>query len=171
MILHGEWGMPPIGDNHSLRDVSTIKEANVHHSDTEPPHLHGSLRPDDSEGCAAQVRMIDRYHRSEGWACIGYNRVICSHGYVYQGRPLHIVPAAAANYNGPIDAICLLAKGNNPATPEQLATLWYIIHKDEQRIGHTLRITTHREVEPTGYTECPGNGIEAQVVKHRRSKK
>lgn len=161
MILHEQWGMPPIEDNHETRDVAVIVEANIHHSDSVPPPHHAD--------CPQVVRGFDRYHRAEGWACIGYSRVICSHGYVYQGRPLHIVPAAAAGHNAPIAAYCLIADGNNPATTQQLAALHHIVQLDEKRVGHKLKWTTHREVEPPGYTECPGDGIEAQVEKYRKS--
>lgn len=163
IISSRKWGMPKLAANHSTRKLSTITEANIHHSDSPRPVEH-------AHNCAQQVLGFDRFHREKGWAAIGYNRVICPHGYVYQGRPRHVIPAAAEGHNSQIIAYCLIGNGNEPATDAQWKALLQVIEHDEKRIGHELQWTTHREVEPSGYTECPGDGIEKQVRQHRKGK-
>ena len=170
IVERHEWEMPPIGSNHDMRSFREIFEANVHHSDTLAPMQHAQ--------CADVVRAFDTAHRKRGWACIGYNRVICTHGYIYQGRPLLMTPAAAEGHNTPIIAYCFISNGNDEATPEQWAAFLDIKAHDEKRMNkhrprhqqRTLKVTTHREVEPPGYTECPGDGIETQVQQYRRSR-
>lgn len=156
------WGMEPLdADKVAHRELAIVVEANVHHSAGAPPTEH--------RRCAATVRAIDDYHREHnGWAGGGYHRVICAHGVVFLMRPLDVVPAAAENHNTPVAAYCLLADDDDKATRAQLEALEAMRERDERAIGHALRWTTHREVEPPGYTECPGDGIEGQVVKLRR---
>lgn len=168
IVERHQWAMPAIGANHTLRTWNDVVEANVHHSDTVPPADH--------QHCGGIVLSFDTFHRKRGWACIGYHRVICSHGVVFQGRPLLMVPAAAEGHNTPIIAYCFIANGNDETTDAQWAALLDIIAHDEQRMNkhrapdrhRKLKMTTHREVEPPGYTQCPGDGIEAQVQQYRR---
>lgn len=139
------------------RPLSVIVEANVHHS-AEP-------RPSSHRGCPAQVRGFDHFHRTvRGWSSLAYSWVICPHGTAYEGRSLDVVPAAALGHNTPIAAYCLMAE-DEKATDAQWATLLWLIAHDARRIGHALRLTTHREVVAT---TCPGNPIQRQVTAYRR---
>lgn len=160
-VSRDEWGMPPIGPNHTTRDLDTITEFNVHHSASQPPRNH--------TGCDDSVRAFDGLHRHNGWACIGYTGVICTHGYVFAGRPFTVVPAAAENHNSHIIAYCLIGFGDEDPSTEQLRALLETYRHATDRLGRHLKITTHREVEPPGYTECPGDGIEHAVNKWRKS--
>lgn len=158
IVSPADWGMEPIDfDEVATRDLDVVVEANVHHSASEPPSLHLL--------CDEAVRGFDAYHRNRnGWAALGYNRVICSHGTVYRGRPLYVVPAAAQDHNTPIVAYCLIAN-DGKATKAQWQALIAMIRHDATRLGHPLRITTHKEVWP--YTACPGAAIQTQVNAYR----
>ena len=53
---------------------------------------------DDHDRCAPLVREIQAFHMDgRGWNDIGYSFAVCPHGYVFEGRGLHHLPAA----NGP----------------------------------------------------------------------
>lgn len=158
LVAPTEWGMPHVTRAVSTRSLEVIHEANVHHSDSEPPADHA--------GCAPAVRSFDALHRAapRSWACLGYHRVICPHGVVFLGRSLRVVPAAALNHNTPIVAYCLIAKQGR-ATPAQWAALQAMAARDAHRIGRALLWSTHREVYAT---DCPGDAIQAQVDQIRR---
>jgi hypothetical protein len=160
LVNRDEWGMPPIGDNHTTRPLHDVTEFNVHYSDSHPPSHH--------RDCASVVRAFDSLHRSKGWACIGYTGVVCSHGYVFAGRPITVVPAAAEDHNAHIVAYCLINDGDAP-TREQWLALKAMRGRIGERVGRHLKITTHREVEPPGYTSCPGEGVQRRVNRWRKN--
>lgn len=158
MVKPAEWGMAPITQPVAARQLDDVDEANVHHSDSEPSIEHRK--------CAGQVRGFDTFHRAgRGWSCIGYHRVICPHGFVYLGRSLLVVPAAAYGHNTPIVAYCLIAKRGS-ATPAQWAALLAMAARDARTAGRALTLTTHREVTPT---DCPGDRIQQQVDEYRQA--
>ena len=156
-----DWGQPPVDPQSvAYRQLDVVNEADVHYS--------ASPRPPGHPDCAAAVRGFDHYHRStQGWACLGYSRVICPHGTVFLGRPLNVVPAAAKDHNTPIVAYCLIADEGEAATPAQWRALLAMARRDALRVGNPLKWTTHREVWP--YTECPGDKIQAQVEAERET--
>lgn len=51
------------------------------------------------EGQDVSVESIDRYHRSLGWAGIGYHFVIGLDGTVHKGRPVEKVGAHCKGHN------------------------------------------------------------------------
>jgi hypothetical protein len=157
VVTPADWGQPRLDPAKvDRRGLDVITEANVHHSDSTPPADHAD--------CPAAVRGFDTYHRSEGWAGLGYSRVVCPHGVVFLGRPLTVVPAAAMDHNTPIVAYCLIAK-QGAATPPQWQSLLAMAARDAARIGNPLKWTTHREVWP--HTDCPGDRIQHQVDAER----
>ena len=56
------------------------------------------------------VETIHNYHKSLGWAGIGYHIYIRKDGKVYEGRPLWAIGAHATGYNS--DSIGVCCEGN-----------------------------------------------------------
>jgi len=137
------------------RPAAGVRRAVVHHDAVTPPTEHAR--------CAAQVRRHDAYHRNgNGWACIGYHRLVCAHGTVYEGRPLLAVGAHSQPANVDGVGYCLFGAGDDEATPAQLSALAAAIAEDSRTLGRQLVVTHHRAVEP-GTTSCPGDGIAEQL--------
>lgn len=57
----------------------------MHREDIDAIVIHCT---DTKEGKNFRAADIDRWHRSQGWACIGYNYVIGLDGMIEEGRPL-----------------------------------------------------------------------------------
>lgn len=75
--------------------------------------------------CAAYVRRLQNGHMDgNGWSDIGYSFVVCTHGYVYEGRGLRRRNSANGNtaLNNQDYAVCALvgATGLTQPTEEQL---------------------------------------------------
>ena len=62
------------------------------------------------------AREIDRWHRAQGWACIGYHYVIRRDGALEAGRPLDQTGAHCQGKNTGSIGICLV--GGIEKTPE-----------------------------------------------------
>jgi N-acetylmuramoyl-L-alanine amidase len=69
------------------------------------------------EGLDFDRSDIDRWHKEEGYDCIGYHYVVCLNGDVQTGRPLEDVGAHARGYNTHSVGVCYvggLDKDRNP---------------------------------------------------------
>lgn len=113
--------------------------------------------------CARKVRTVERFHEvSRGWADIGYNAMVCPHGYVFEGRGPGVKPAANG-YGSPNDdwyAVCYLGGVGDSFTEEgQQGFLAAFTWLAEQG-GAGPERNGHRDHEPTA---CPGEEIYAWV--------
>ena len=74
---------------------------------------------------------IDKWHRKNGWACIGYHYVIRRDGTVEEGREEGVIGAHVADWNSVSLGICMVGgvsaddrtKAQNNFTKEQFASL------------------------------------------------
>lgn len=74
---------------------------------------------------------IDRWHRKQGWACIGYHFVIRRDGTLEEGRAQETIGAHVANHNANSVGVCMVGgvdandrkKATNNFTSEQFDTL------------------------------------------------
>ncbi len=111
--------------------------------------------------CAGKVRSIERYHAvSKGWAGIAYNALVCPHGYVYEGRGVHVRSAANGESNiGGNDqwyALCYLAGVGDEFTAEGRAAMLEAITWLRHAGDAGRQVNGHRDHHPT---ECPGDVI------------
>ncbi len=67
--------------------------------------VHCSATPEGKHYTAAD---IDRWHRAQGWAGIGYNAVVLLHGTIEEGRDEAEVPSHVRGYNQNSIAICYI---------------------------------------------------------------
>jgi N-acetylmuramoyl-L-alanine amidase len=119
------------------------------------------------------VESIDRYHRSLGWAGIGYHYVIYCDGSVHKGRLNSEVGAHCKGDNATSIGVCCVGKGN--ALPVGTGYLDQAMWDALLRLVGQLmsayhipgsRVVGHRE-RPSGREQgktCPG--FEAAVIRN-----
>lgn len=71
------------------------------------------------------VEEIDRWHKANGWAGVGYHYLIDKEGTIVSGRDLEKTPAAqlGPNKNGNTNTIAIMVHGNWRFTPISLDSL------------------------------------------------
>lgn len=105
------------------------------------------------------VDDIDRCHRAQGWAMVGYHWVIKQDGTIQQGREEKYAGSHVKHYNEHAIGVCYIggkdAKGRtaDTRTPEQKAALWFLL-KDLKESYPQAKIVGHRDF-PNVYKDCP----------------
>ena len=94
--------------------------------------LHCSATP---EGKDFHAKDIDRWHKAQGWKCIGYHYVIDLDGTVEPGRPLNEVGAHTTGHNSYSIGICYIGgcdktgkKAKDTRTPEQKLAMYQLLY-------------------------------------------
>jgi hypothetical protein len=113
--------------------------------------------------CASQVRAQQAFHMDgRGWTDIAYNALTCPHGWVFEGRGLHVKSAANGTALGNAKGYAIqgmIGAGEQP-TPEmdqgiKEAADWF------RTEGSALdEVNGHRDWKPTA---CPGDPLYARV--------
>lgn len=104
---------------------------------------------------------IDKWHRSKGWACIGYHYVIKRDGTLEEGRKESQIGAHVADWNAVSLGICLIGgidaddptKAEDNYTPEQWVTLKTLLKELKVRYPKA-KIQGHRDF-PHVAKACP----------------
>jgi N-acetylmuramoyl-L-alanine amidase len=132
------------------------------------------------------ARSIDLFHRKpkklggNGWAGIGYNKVIRKDGRVELGRDENKVPAGVLGFNEHTLHVCCTGNGDiADFTPEQKIALTEVLVQwlHEYDLVETfkknpMRILGHREcyklhgVPNTGKS-CPGKLVDMSAIRKR----
>jgi hypothetical protein len=114
-------------------------------------------------GCAAYVRQIQAQHMDgNGWSDVGYSFLVCTHGYVYEGRGLRRRNSAngSTSLNNQDYAVLLLvgSSGLTQPTDEQLDGARDAIDYCRREGPAGTWLGGHRD----GYaTSCPGDAVYA----------
>ncbi|MFI0162239.1 N-acetylmuramoyl-L-alanine amidase [Streptomyces albidoflavus] len=122
-----------------------------------------SDRPHDQ--CAAYVRQLQAQHMDgNGWSDVGYSFLVCTHGYVYEGRGLARRNSANGNtaLNEQDYAVLLMvgSSGLTKPTDAQLDGARDAIDYCRTKGGAGSWLGGHRD----GYaTACPGDTVYAWV--------
>ncbi|MEU7376530.1 peptidoglycan recognition family protein [Streptomyces albidoflavus] len=117
--------------------------------------------------CAAYVRQLQAQHMDgNGWSDIGYSFVVCTHGYVYEGRGLARRNSANGNtaLNEQDYAVLLMvgSSGLTKPTNAQLDGARDAIDYCRTKGGAGTWLGGHRD----GYaTACPGDTVYAWAKK------
>lgn len=159
LITREQWGARPYRTpNGATPYAGTPRGVKVHYLGTpytDRPH----------ERCAAYVRDLQASHMDgNGWSDIGYSFLVCTHGFVFEGRGLRRRNSANGNtgLNETHYAVCALV-GNSGVTEPTTAQLHGIRDaieycRSEGPAGSEIR--GHRD----GYsTDCPGGSLYAWV--------
>lgn len=153
--------VPPI--HARARAAAGIVRVVVHHGGDSPA-------PAEHKACVERVRSYDLWHREgRGWAGLGYHRIGCAHGVVWEGRPLLMVGAHSEPAN--VDGIgyCYIG-GNEPMPALALNAFAAAIRQDAAQLGRPLTVWGHGAGRPAvepGTTVCPGPGIAGQLEELR----
>lgn len=110
---------------------------------------------------------IDKWHRKNGWACIGYHYVIRRDGTVEEGRDEAVVGAHVANWNHNSIGICMVggvdandvSKAKNNFTEAQFASLKRLLVDLKTRYPKA-KIQGHRDF-PNVKKACPSFDVAA----------
>ena len=117
------------------------------------------------------VREIRSWHtlpppKGNGWADVGYHRIIRRDGTVEMGRPDAKAGAHAAGFNANSLGICLVggtdiggpkAKAVNNFTKAQFASLKMLLVQLQKQYPDATRILGHRDVQPG--KACPSFSV------------
>lgn len=110
---------------------------------------------------------IDKWHRKNGWACIGYHYVIRRDGDVEEGRHLDVIGAHVAGYNEHSVAICMVggvdandvSKAKNNFTEAQFTSLKSLLTILKLKYPNA-KIQGHRDF-PGVKKACPSFDVAA----------
>lgn len=108
---------------------------------------------------------IDRWHRAQGWKCIGYHYVIRRDGTVEEGRKLGQIGSHVLNHNSNSVGICLaggvsekdVSVPENNFTVSQLESLEKLLRELRERYPKTV-IQGHRDF-PNVKKACPSFSV------------
>ncbi|MFJ6645762.1 N-acetylmuramoyl-L-alanine amidase [Streptomyces sp. NPDC091290] len=159
LVSRAQWGArayrKPNGATPYSRPRRGVKLHYLGTAYTDRPH----------EQCAAYVRQIQAQHMdSNGWSDVGYSFLVCTHGYVHEGRGLKRRNSANGNttLNDQDYAVCLLvgSTGVTKPTDAQLGGARDAIDYCREEGPAGTWLGGHRD----GYsTSCPGDPIYAWV--------
>jgi N-acetylmuramoyl-L-alanine amidase len=110
---------------------------------------------------------IDKWHRKNGWACIGYHYVIRRDGTVEEGRDEAVIGAHVQGYNHNSVGICMVggvdaddvSKAKNNFTPAQFESLKQLLVDLKIRYPSAI-IQGHRDF-PSVKKACPSFDVAA----------
>lgn len=126
--------------------------------------IHCTATP---EGRAVSVEDVDRWHKAQGWRCIGYHYLVGLRGEVWQGRPLSEAGAHCRNHNAFSIGVCYvggLGADGVPAdtrTPAQRAALLELLTELRQRFPFA-KVRGHRDFAAKA---CPCFSVRAEYGK------
>jgi N-acetylmuramoyl-L-alanine amidase len=111
------------------------------------------------------VRVIDKWHRENGWEGCGYHFVVRRNGLVESGRDLMKIGAHAKGNNHNSIGLCLIGGVDNYHQPEnnytkaQMDTLKFMLEKlSEQFAG--IAIVGHHDLQGA-HKDCPCFDVKA----------
>lgn len=114
------------------------------------------------------AREIDRWHRAQGWACIGYHFVIRRDGTVEAGRNPELPGAHVAGHNHYTLGVCMVGgvdangKPENNFTPAQFATLAGLLTELRKEWPAVTEVKGHRDF-PGVKKACPSFDVRAWI--------
>lgn len=116
--------------------------------------------------CSA--KEIDIWHKSKGWAGIGYHFFVAKNGAVYEGRPLSCIGAHCTGYNNKSIGICFEGNFETEQMPALqlnagLSLVYYL-----KTIYPNAVIKKHSDLFPT---VCPGKHFPFDHFKTNKTQK
>lgn len=133
-----------------------ITEIIIHCSATAPGWMAGL-------SVEEQAAEIDRWHKAQGWAGIGYHYVVGRDGTVATGRDIERDGAHVQGRNAGTIGVCLIGGRGSSATdqpeqhytPEQLAALRDLVDSLRTRFGN-VPVSGHNQFAAKA---CPGFSV------------
>lgn len=105
------------------------------------------------EGVPMTVEQIDRIHRKNGWAGIGYHFVIYADGTIHDGRSIDKTGAHTADYNTGSIGICYVGGLDKNGKPKDTRTLkqkhaLYELVRRLMQMYNIKEVKGHRDYSP-----------------------
>ena len=115
---------------------------------------------------------IDKWHRSKGWACIGYHYVIKRDGTIEEGRKESQIGAHVADWNAVSLGICMIGgvdaddmtKAEDNFTTAQYASLITLLKKLKVKYPKA-KVQGHRDF-PNVHKACPCFDVAEFLKEH-----
>ena len=108
------------------------------------------------------VEVIHNYHKSKGWAGIGYHYYVRKDGSVYRGRPESMAGAHCPGVNSTSIGICAEGNFNKEAMSDVQKQAIIELVKDIKSRYDIKWIKGHREIIST---DCPGDNFPLEEIK------
>lgn len=112
--------------------------------------------------CDAQT--IDKWHKTRGWAGIGYHYFVRKDGRIFKGRPDNAIGAQCLNHNTNTLGIC--AEGNfetEQMGDVQKKALGQLVEYLKKKYGiSTSNVFRHKDLNQTA---CPGKNYPFDYIK------
>jgi N-acetylmuramoyl-L-alanine amidase len=151
----------------------TYKSNTRKRSKTDYLVVHCSATP---ENLDVGAKEIDKWHRAQGWACIGYHYVIRRDGTVEEGRDREVVGAHVVSANDSSVGICMVGgvdaddpkKAEDNYTKEQYESLKKLL--DELKTVYPQAVILGHRDFPGVKKACPCFDVKqwciAEGIKH-----
>jgi hypothetical protein len=139
------------------------------------PHLdaahHKYIVLHHTAGPAGQtVEDIDAEHKAQGWAGVGYHRLVYNNGTIHEGRPDDVMGAQAKGLNAWSIGVCAVGTFTSLLPPDvQYKALVNCLAVECERWNIPVEnIIGHRDVagianDPADATSCPGDALYAHL--------
>lgn len=105
-------------------------------------------------------RTIHAYHRSKGWAGIGYTWIVTQDGTIYEGRGWDLAGAHCPDHNTSAWSVQVHIGGDDRPSNAALASARWLYDQACARAGRSLAKRGHRDGIST---LCPGEHLYAWV--------
>lgn len=116
-----------------------------------------------AESSNCTVEDINRWHKNNGWAGIGYHYFVRKDGSIYKGRPDNAIGAHAKGHNTNSLGVCAEGRYMTESMPQvQKDSIIELCKYLKNKYGIS-RIYGHRELMST---DCPGVNYPLQDIKN-----
>lgn len=144
------------------------------------PHLdaahHVYIVLHHTAGPAGQsVEDIDDEHKAQGWAGVGYHRLVYRDGSIHEGRPDDVMGAQAKDLNAKSIGVAVMGDFTRalPVASQRVGMVHCLAVLCKRWNVPVERIIGHRDVsglvgDPSVATACPGDALYADLhnVRH-----
>ncbi len=141
--------------------IETNLEFNSNHSAMK--EVEGILLHNSGVSVLQSIEVIHNYHKSKGWAGIGYQYYVRKDGSVYRGRPENMAGAHCPGVNSNSIGICAEGNFNEETMPEVQKQAIIELVKDIKSRYDIKWIKGHREILATS---CPGENFPLEEIKN-----
>jgi hypothetical protein len=143
------------------------------------PHLdaahHVYLVLHHTAGPASQtVQDIDDEHKAQGWAGVGYHRLVYVDGTLHEGRPDDVMGAQAKGLNAKSIGVAVMGDftAHLPGAAQWAGLVHCLAVEAKRWAIPVTRIIGHRDVstlvgDPTVATACPGDALYSALSRLR----
>ncbi|MEU5403705.1 N-acetylmuramoyl-L-alanine amidase [Streptomyces sp. NPDC005963] len=150
IVSRSAWGAQPWKGVPAHVPLSRRTEFFIHYHGGEPPHSTGVRVP----------REIERIHRQQGWAGVGYSFIVDQAGTIYEGRGWTGQGAHCPGHNVSGLGVQIAIGGDQKPSDKALAAARALYDEACKKTGRTLAKRGHKDGIAT---LCPGGPLYAWV--------